>query len=282
MTTQLTRRFVLTAGASALALGTLPPLSGDQWAKASGTKVLMTTGLRATSHSIAWIGNEAGVFRKHGLDVNFPTLEVGGPETAAGLMRGDWHFVQTGTVPIAENVLNGGDAVILLRNIGPNQVGLFVVARAEFTKLDQLAGKRVGVLSDPYSSQAGTMARLTLEKAGVTATYVILGTYRNVYKALAAGEIDAGTLPIDFRFLGQSQYGWNYFETAAFGVPPVFATTRGLIASDRDLVLRTVRGFLETIHLFKTQPDVVVPLLQRFLNFDDRQAVETCANCMCR
>jgi hypothetical protein len=35
-----------------------------------------------------------------------------------------------------------------------------------------------------------------------------------------------------------------------------------------------VRAFVETIFVFKTQPEVVVPLLQRFLNFTDRQAVE--------
>ena len=44
--------------------------------------------------------------------MSFPKLAVGGPETAAGLMRGHWHFVKTGVIPIAENVLNGGDAVI--------------------------------------------------------------------------------------------------------------------------------------------------------------------------
>jgi ABC-type nitrate/sulfonate/bicarbonate transport system substrate-binding protein len=234
--------------------------------------VRVTTGLRATGQSIAWIGTEAGVFRKHELNVSFPKLEVGGPESAAGLMRGDWDFVQTGTVPIAEAVLNGGDAVILLRNTAPNQVGIFIMAGAELTRLEQLAGKRVGVLTD--AGQTAVITRLTLEKAGVTATYVGLGTYRNIYKALAAGEIEAGALPIDFRFLGQSQHGWNSFETSPFSVPSIFATTRGMIASNRDLVLRMVRGFVETIHLFKTQSSLVEPLLQRFLNFSDRKAVE--------
>lgn len=35
-----------------------------------------------------------------------------------------------------------------------------------------------------------------------------------------------------------------------------------------------MQGFVETIHLFKTRPDIVVPLLERYLRIDDRKAVE--------
>jgi hypothetical protein len=35
-----------------------------------------------------------------------------------------------------------------------------------------------------------------------------------------------------------------------------------------------MRGFVETIHLFKTRPDIVMPLLQRYLNIEDRKAAE--------
>jgi ABC-type nitrate/sulfonate/bicarbonate transport system substrate-binding protein len=240
---------------------------------AADIKVRMSTGLRATVQSISWIGTEAGVFAKNGLEVSFPKLEVGGPEAAAGMIRGEWEFCQTGTLPIAEGVLNGADPVILLRNTAPH-VAIFVMSRPEFATLGQLTGKRVGVLTDAYSGQTGVSTRRTLEKAGVTATYVGLGTYQRIYAALAAGEIDAGAVPIDLRFSGERQYGWHAFETVSLGVPSVFATTRRLIASNRDLVVRAVRGMVETIHLFKTQPDVVVPLLQRFLNMSDRKAVE--------
>ncbi|HEV2054798.1 MAG TPA: ABC transporter substrate-binding protein, partial [Methylomirabilota bacterium] len=220
-------------------------------------------------------GAEVGIFKKQGLDVSFPAIEIGGPEAAAGLMRGDWEFCHTGTLPVAENCLNSGDVVALLRNT-LSHVSEFVASRRELTTLGHLAGKRVGVLSDAYSGQTGVRTRLTVEKAGVTATYVGLGTFQNIYTALAKGDIDAGVLPIHMRFSGERQSGWNVFESAGFGadVPSVLATTRKLIASNRDLVMRTVRGYVETIHAFKTQPDVFVPVLQRFLNISDRKVVE--------
>jgi hypothetical protein len=147
------------------------------------------------------------------------------------------------------------------------------VAKREVTALGQLAGKRVGVLSDAYTGQAGVQARITLEKVGAAATYVGLGTYENIYRALAKADVEARTLPIHMRLSGEREHGWNIFEMAGFAadVPSVLATTRKLIASNRDLVMRVVKGYVETVHAFKTQPEVFVPLLQRFLQIDDRQ-----------
>jgi ABC-type nitrate/sulfonate/bicarbonate transport system substrate-binding protein len=250
-----------------------PQLGASRAAEGDAAKVRMSTGLRATTQSITWIGTEAGIFKKHGIDVSFPRLEVGGPESTAGLIRGDWEFAQTGTVPIAEAVLNGKDPVILLRNHNRYQA-IVIMARPEITDLKQLAGKKVGVLSDAYSGQTGVITRLAIEKAGATAEYVGLGTYQKIYTALGYGTIDAGALPVDYRFFGQSRNGWNAFDTASFGVPNIFATTRRTLAANRELVVRVVKGFVETVHLFKTQPQTVVPLLQRFLGFDDPAAAE--------
>src|SRR5579859_2693563 len=52
------------------------------------------------------------------------------------------------------------------------------------------------------------------------------------------------------------------------------ATTHKLIASNRELVMNVMQGFVETIHLFKTRPDIVVPLLQRYMKIEDRKAAE--------
>ena len=150
---------------------------------------------------------------------------------------------------------------------------MFLVARSEFKSLQQLAGKRVGVPADVHSGQTSILGRLTLEKAGVTAEYVVLGSYQRIFDALAAGE-HAGTLPIDFRFLGDSRHGWNSFETRAFGAPSIFGTDaendRG--KSPCGEPRRPGDGRVDTA--FQDRPDVVVPILEQYLNFTDRAAVE--------
>ena len=235
-------------------------------------EVRFATGLRAANQSIAWIGARIGAFAQYGLNATFPGLEVTGPQAVAGLLRGDWDFAQTGTVPVVEAVLKGEDAVILLRDsVVPDAV--VIMAHPSITGLGQLGGKTVGILSDAYSGQTGVMARLALERAGADASYVGLGTYRDIFAALAVGHIDAGALPVDFRFLeGGSR--WNCFEARSLNVPAVLATTRRTIAMNRERVLRVMRGFMMAMNDFRTRPDVVVPLLQEFLQISDRGAVE--------
>ena len=266
--TLLRREFLqLIAGAAAAPAVACRPVA----AQAALRPVRAATGLLATWQSTAWLGTEAGIFRKHGIDMSLPAIAVGGPQAAAGVIRGDWEFAHTGTLPVAEEVLKGRDIVILATPTSefPNS---FVMTRKDITHLAQLNGKKVGVLTE--TGQTSVAARITVEKAGATATYVPLIKFDRIYAALAAGDIDAGALPIDLRFVGETRYGWNAFPIHEFGTPSIFTTTRKLIASDRALVTAVMQGFVETIHLFKTRPDIIVPLLQRYLKIADRKAAE--------
>jgi ABC-type nitrate/sulfonate/bicarbonate transport system substrate-binding protein len=172
---------------------------------------------------------------------------------------------------VAEEVLKGRDIVILSTPTA-EFANSFVMTRKEITDLSQLSGKKVGVLSE--SGQTSAAARLAIEKAGATASYLPLVKFERIYAALASGEIDAGALPVDLRFSGQARYGWNAFVLDEFGTPSIFATTRKIIGSKRELVVEVMQGFVETIHLFKTRPEIVVPLLQRYLKIADQKAVK--------
>jgi len=261
------RAFLLATGTAA----TGPYFAWAKVAQATPRHARAATGLLATWQSIAWLGVEAGLFKEQGVDMTLPAVAVGGPEAAAGLIRGDWEFAHTGTVPVAEEVLKGRDVVILATPTKEFS-NSFIMTKKEITELSQLTGKKVGVLTE--TGQTSVAARIMIEKAGAKATYLPLIKFDRIYGALAVGDIDAGALPIDLRFSGQVRYGWNAFALDEFGTPSIFATTRRLIASDRELVMNVMRGFVETIHLFKTRPDIVVPLLQRYLNIEDRKAAE--------
>jgi len=267
----IARRKALSLIAGGAALWGTPYLVLAQISPPLLWRIRVATGLLATWQSTAWLGAQAGLFKKRGIDMTFPAIAVGGPEAAAGLVRGDWEFAHTGSVPVAEEVLKGHDVVIIAQptSIFPMS---FVMTRKEITQLGQLNGKKVGVLTE--RGQTSVATRLTIEKAGASAVYLPLVKFERIYDALAAGEIDAGALPVDLRFTGEIRYGWNAFPMSSFDTPSIFATTRKLIASNRDLVARVMEGFIETVHLFKTRPDIVVPLLQRYVKIEDRKAAE--------
>jgi ABC-type nitrate/sulfonate/bicarbonate transport system substrate-binding protein len=101
---------------------------------------------------------------------------------------------------------------------------------------------------------------------------ISLGSFQAIYKALGKGEIDAGYLPVDLRFLGENELGLNAIASLPVGAGGI-VTTRRLIAANRELVAQFVQASVDTIALFKTEPDVVVPLLQRYLQIDDHKSV---------
>ena len=55
------------------------------WAQEAHQRVRVATGLLATWQSTAWLGAEAGLFKKRGIDMTLPAIAVGGPQAAAGV-----------------------------------------------------------------------------------------------------------------------------------------------------------------------------------------------------
>lgn len=238
-----------------------------------GHRTRIVTGLRATLESLGWIAMEVGIFKRLGLECTFPRLETGGPEAVAGVVRGDWEFAETGSAPYVQATLDGEDTTILLAAVGPLPTGLPILTRPEISDPSQLAGTRLGVLTD--TGQIAISVRSALEMWGVRATLVPLGTFGAIYAALGSGEIDAGAFTADYRFLGPRELGLRILDTPSPGhVPVVVGCSRRLIAADRHLVAKVVQGYVEAIHFFKTKRSEVVPVLQQFLMFEDRSAVE--------
>jgi ABC-type nitrate/sulfonate/bicarbonate transport system substrate-binding protein len=236
-------------------------------AKPSGVR--MAIALRAAFQSVAWVGAELGIFRQHGIDLTF-TLETGGPRAAAGTLHGDWEFCHTGDIPVVEGVAQGQDPVLVVAPTAPHDAA-FLMARRGITKPEQLANARIGGVD--AKGQFGQAVQALLDQWGVPATVVSLGSFRAIYQALGTEEIDAGYLPVDLRFLGENQLGLNAIAGLPVGAGGI-VTTRRLIAANRELVSQFVRASVDTIALFKTRPDIVVPVLQRFVQIDDRKSVE--------
>ena len=147
---------------------------------------------------------------------------------------------------------------------------VFVMARREFTTLAHLKGQRIGAVD--AAGQFGRPLKILLEQSGIDAEMVSLGSFQAIDAALTKGEIAAGYLPVDLRFRGEEQHGWNALN--GLKIIGGIATTRRFIAAHRPLVAGFVRGVVDAIHLFKTRPDIVIPLLQEFLQISEREPMQ--------
>jgi ABC-type nitrate/sulfonate/bicarbonate transport system substrate-binding protein len=237
-----------------------------------GRDVRIAISVRATSQSLGWIGAEAGIFQRLGLNITFPAMETAAVEAVAGLVRGEWDFVEVGGAPIVQGVLDGHDTVMLLAAEQAPLVGRYLVARQDFTAPMNLRGGRIGILTE--AGQTGISAREMLHQWGITATLVPLGTYPKIYAALRAQDIDAGILSEEYRLAAQRGFGSTAFPIPPSALPPALTSTRQLIRRRRGLVARVVQGYVEAIHLFKTNRALVIPLLHRFLQQFDQGITE--------
>ena len=177
--------------------------------------------------------------------------------------------------PAVQAVLEGHDTVILLAPPCPHVSG-YILTRSDIKEPTALANKRIGVLSD--RGQFAVATQLMLQQWGVTAALARLGSFHNIYAALEAGSIDAAYLTLDYRVRAERELDANAFPGPISLGNQVLATTRRLIDSNRDLVARIVRGYVEATHWFKTERAAVVPLLQQYLQFTDRRTVEDIYN----
>ena len=267
------RRAVLLASLAGLApwstrAQTANPLKSSN-AAGNSTTIRAGIALRAAFQSVIWIGVEAGIFKKHGFDMKL-TLETGGPRAAAGTLRGDWEFCHTGDTPVVQGVLQGQDPVLIVGVTEPHDVA-FLMSRRDITKPEQLAGARIGGVD--ANGQFGKYVQALLDKWNVSATVLTLGSFQAIYAALGKGEIDAGYLPVDLKFMGETEFGFNSLAGIPIGAGGIM-TTRRLIVSDREMVSRFAKASVETIAMFKTKPELAVPLLQSYLQMSDRKAIE--------
>jgi ABC-type nitrate/sulfonate/bicarbonate transport system substrate-binding protein len=221
------------------------------------------------------IGGALGAFAAHGLDLRIVREETAGPDAVRGLIAGEFQFVEVGALPLVQAALEGHDPLILLA--AEPVSALYILGRSEITEPRLLAGGAIGVLSE--TGQTGFAAKKMLERWGLAerVRLVPLGKYPNIFGALAAGEVQSGVLTADYKLAGEIAHGFTELVDLGkeFGYQgPVVATTRRLRRRDPDLVSRLVGAYIQSIHLFKSEPERVVPLLREHLGFvNDAEAL---------
>lgn len=262
-----TRRQFTLAAAAGVVLASIRP--GTASAAGNAHSVRLAQASRSMDTCLAWLGSGANLFLEHGVRLDY--ADGGGTNPLAALFRGDCEFAQAGVEAVARGVLEGHDPVLILSPVESHRAGS-LLSRADLRTPEQLAGANVGVPNE--SGASAISARMILQNWGVNAKLVSLGSPAAAYAALGEGKVDAAYLPVELGLRGRRQFGWNMFEGGMLGVPGGLVTTRRYLAANRKAAAAVVTGFVDAIRLFKTRRDAVLPLLQRYLQIDDRQTVE--------
>ncbi|MEX0804856.1 MAG: ABC transporter substrate-binding protein [Candidatus Binatia bacterium] len=244
--------------------------------RSGSEKVRVVYSAIGSSQSPLWIAHEAGIFKKHGLDVDL--LYVGGGSRAA-------QVILSGEVPVA--MFNGGSVISAdisgadLVNIasGMNVLPFFLVVGPSIKQIEDLKGKRIAVTR--IGSATDFALRFAAEKWPVKPerdfTVLQLGGQPEMMAALKSGAIQAAMLNAEFTILARRNGYRELADVASMGLAfpgSGLNTSKSFIKSRRDTVLRILRAYTESIHYGITNKSFGVGVLGKYLKNQDRPFLE--------
>jgi len=230
-----------------------------------------------SSWSLAtWIALEGGLYKKYGLDVDLVLIRSASTITSA-LIAGEAPMIQLGGNGTIQAGLQGADTVNVLTLIPIIPQSLVVTP--DIKAADDLRGKRLGVTR--FGALSDLVIRRYLRKLGLDpakdVTIVQIGGIPELVTAMKAGAISGGAISppaltvakkAGFRELSD-------FETLDYKYPAVaIASTRSFIQRSRPTALNFIRGEIEGIHAIRTQKNLAINVLKKYMRINDPDILE--------
>jgi len=165
------------------------------------------------------------------------------------------------------SLLSGNDLVIVGGVL--NRPAFYLAANSTIGGIGDLKGKRIGI--NQPRRMAGMVMLALLRKWGLDIekdlTLVDLGLNDRSLEALRGGQIDAALLPPEKAFLAAEEEGFSVvadsLDLDCHWVP--LATTRQFLAANTGLVKKIASIYVESIRLFKSEPQATLTELAPWL-----------------
>jgi NitT/TauT family transport system substrate-binding protein len=222
-----------------------------------------------------WIGQDRGLFKKHGLDTEVITIQ-GGPLAIQALVSGSTQFHAGGTSSPMESRIGGANTVTLAVFI--DSLPYTLVSSANIKTAAQLKGakfavSRLGAVSD-------LSLRIALRNMGINpekeATILGIGDQTSRFTALRSGVVDATVisppLTVSARKLGFTTIS-SFQDAGIVWAYNSIDTTQDFAQSNRAVVLSFLRGFVESIAYIHKNKEASMATMGRWMRLEDREAL---------
>ncbi len=220
-----------------------------------------------------WVAHQAGLFRKHGLEVEVIAMPSG-IEGMNALIAGEVNFLQIAGGTTVSAALGGSDVMIVATTI--NTFVQNLVARPEIERAEQLRGKALGI--SRFGTSIDTGARVALRHFGLVpekdVAIVQIGSVESIIPAMQGNRVQAGILSYPAISRAKKLGHRVLLDIAALGIPyaSTGVTTRGkLIRDDPDLVQRYMAAQLEAIARMKRDKNFAMTVMGKYLRTSDQE-----------
>jgi NitT/TauT family transport system substrate-binding protein len=228
----------------------------------------------STTQSHIWVGHEAGIFRKYGLDAE-PIFLRGGQIATQALAAGEPPIVNIGTVVQAN--LQGYNLALVAAV--QSKYDFYVFSRPEITRLDQVKGKRLGVTgfgSATHNASTILLRHLKLE-ANKDVAVMPAGVESEQIAGLLSAKIDLAlfTSVVAYRARKAGLHPLFYIGDLDFEVQGNgLATNRSYIQSHRETVKAALKGYVEAIHYIYANKKDAQKIFAKYLRTDDPEYLD--------
>src|SRR6267142_3449594 len=240
-------------------------------------KVRVALGSISVNTSVIPIGHQFGIFAKYGVDLE-PIYMGGGMNSLAAVTSNSVQFLSAGSTATISARLGGMDITML--TVQSSKLEYSIMTSPDIKTPQDLKGKIV--TGTRPGASADSALRLILRKWGLEpgkdVIFISVGeSQQGRMNALQRGSVVATALTPPFSGIAK-QLGFRELidlrksdiEYAGSSI----AGMAGYIKSHSLLVENFLKGYIESLHFFRTQKEKTVAGIMRFMKMNDRARAE--------
>lgn len=228
------------------------------------------------TYSPLWIAEQAGYFKKYGIDVQ-PVYISAGSVIVPALLSGQVEIANMSSAPALTAWARGAELMAV--GVTSNRLLHVVMTRAGIKKAEDLKGKRLG--SDRYGSLSDLVLRDALRHYNLVpdrdVAIMQTGGLPERLGALKVGAVDGAILAGDSAFHAEKLGFHTAIDLSQLPIQYPGSTvvvSRSFLQSKRELLKRFLRGWIEGIKTARTDREFTIRVLQRFLKTADREILD--------
>ncbi len=243
----------------------------------SREKIRVALGSISVNSCVIPLGAQHGLFAKYNVDVE-PIYFGGGMNSIAAVTSNSVQFLAAGSTATISARLGGADLTML--SVQSSKLDYSVMVNPEIKSPQDLKGKIV--TGTRPGASADTALRLYIRKYGLEpdkdVIFISVGeSQQGRYNALARGMVSATVLPPPYSTVAK-QNGFReladlrktdieYAGTSIAGSSPY-------IKSHQPAIENFFKGYIESLHFFRSQKEKTVAAIMKFMRLNDRARAE--------
>jgi ABC-type nitrate/sulfonate/bicarbonate transport system substrate-binding protein len=231
-----------------------------------------TIGQGAGPMMVTW---KAGLFQKHGLDIDRPRIMGGAKGVVRGLMSGEIQFGNMAApAPLRANLQGKADIVFLTGGINQQ----FIMGRPGVNRREELAGKKIGFVGDGGLNDA--LVKFIIEKlaaAGIEGLREEPIPGSSDVEVLLNGDCDAVVITPPESIDAQRKGCKYLIDFAEFGLNYALggiAARRDYVQRHLEITRKFIKAYVEGMHRYRTDREFTVNVQAEYSDIADRTVAE--------